>query len=128
MTPSALPDGWYTLFVAEDVDTRKPGIYQWIIGDDSYIGKYSDIGRPTRHYGRIVERKRAGQKYRPSNPDGFRRVHLALYDAITKGRKVELRILENVEPARLQERETELIRQMQPTLNGPAGGISAQGS
>jgi hypothetical protein len=124
MARSALPNGWYTLFVAEGVDTRKPGIYQWIIGKDSYIGKYSDIGRPTRHYGRIVERKRAGKKYRPSNPNGFRKVHLALHNAITKGRKVELRILENVEPESLQARETELIRQLRPTLNGPVAGNS----
>ena len=126
MTVFALPNHWYTLFVAEGVDTRKPGIYQWIIGDDSYIGKYSDIGRPTRHYGRIVERKRAGKTYRTGNPNGFRRVHLALCRAVQDERKIELRILENVEPARLQERETELIRQMRPTLNGPAGGVSAQ--
>jgi hypothetical protein len=120
MAQLALSNDWYALFVAEGVDIRRPGIYQWIIGDDSYIGKYSDISRPTRHYGRIVERMRAEKTYRPSNPNGFRRVHHALHDALTKGQRVELRILENVEPTLLQERETELIRQMRPTLNGPA--------
>ena len=109
MAQLALSNDWYALFVAEGVDIRRPGIYQWIIGDDSYIGKYSDISRPTRHYGRIVERMRDEKTYRPSNPNGFRRVQ-----------RVELRILENVEPTLLQERETELIRQMRPTLNGPA--------
>jgi hypothetical protein len=120
MTPSVLSNDWYTLLVAEGVDTRKPGIYQWIIGSDSYIGKYSDIGRPTRHHGRIVERKRTDKSYRKGNPNGFRRVHLALYEAIEGGQKIELHILENVEPEHLHERESELIRRLRPTLNGPA--------
>jgi hypothetical protein len=62
----------------------------------------------------------ANKTYRKGNPNGFRRVHLALCSAVQDERKIVLRILENVEPARLQERETELIRQMRPTLNGPA--------
>lgn len=114
-------DSWYTLSVAKDVDLSKPGIYYWVIaGGDSYIGKYSDIRRPTKHYGRIVQLHRSNGDYRKSNPRGFRRIHIALSEAVREGRTVELRILENVEPARLQERETELIRQMRPTLNGPA--------
>jgi hypothetical protein len=121
MAPTILPDSWYTLAVAKDVDLNRPGIYYWVIaGGDSYIGKYSNIRRPTKHYGRIVQLHRSNGDYRKSNPRGFRRIHIALSEAIREGRKVELRILENVEPARLQERETELIRQMQPTLNGPA--------
>ncbi|HEX4580898.1 MAG TPA: GIY-YIG nuclease family protein [Acidobacteriaceae bacterium] len=121
MAQTNLPDSWYTLCVAKDVDLNKPGIYYWVIaGGDSYIGKYSNIDRPTKHYGRIVERYRNGGNYRPGNPTGFRRVHIALSEAVKEKRKVELRILENVEPARLQEREAELICQMRPTLNGPA--------
>ena len=121
MAQSILPDSWYTLSVPKNVCLSKPGIYCWVIdGVDSYIGKYSDKKRPTQHYGHIVARKLASKTYRKSNPDGFRRVHLALCSAVQEERKIVLRILENVEPARLQERETELIRQMRPTLNGPA--------
>jgi hypothetical protein len=121
MAQTILPDPWYTLSVPEHVDLSKPGIYCWLIdGVESYIGKYSDKKRPTQHYGRIIERYRNGWNYRPGNPTGFRRVHIALSEAVEEKRKIELRILENVEPARLQERETELIRQMRPALNGPA--------
>jgi hypothetical protein len=124
MAQSILSDSWYTLSVAKDVDLSKPGIYCWVIdGVESYIGKYSDKKRPTQHYGRIVARKLARKTYRPSNPNGFRRVHVALCRAVQDERKIELRILENVEPARLQQRETELIRQMRPALNGPAVAI-----
>jgi hypothetical protein len=121
MAQSILRDPWYTLSVAKNVDLNKPGIYCWVIdGVESYIGKYSDKKRPTQHYGRIVERYRNRGNYRPGNPTGFRRVHVALSEAVEEKRKIELRILENVEPARLQERETELIRQKRPMLNGPA--------
>ena len=124
MAQSVLPDSWYTLSVAKDVDISKPGIYCWVIdGVESYIGKYSDKKRPTQHYGHIVARKLASKRYRKSNPNGFRRVHIALCCAVANKRLIELRILENVEPARLQERETELIRQKQPMLNGPAVAI-----
>jgi hypothetical protein len=124
MTLCVLPDPWYTFSIAENVDRSKPGIYCWLIdGVESYIGKYSDITRPTQHYGRIVKRKFAGGAYRKSNPNGFRRVHIALCCAVQEKREIELRILENVEPARLQERETELIRQLRPALNGSAVAI-----
>jgi hypothetical protein len=121
MAQSILHDCWYTLSVAKDVDLSKPGIYCWVIDG---VDSYSDKRRPTQHYGRIVARKLAGKTYRKSNPQGFRRVHLALCCVVQDERKIELRILENVEPARLQERETELIRQMRPTLNGPVAGNS----
>ena len=121
MTQSSLPDLWYTLFKPAGVDLDKPGIYCWVIdGVESYIGRYSDKERPTRHYGRIIERYRNGGDYRKSNPNGFRRVHIALSDAEKNGAKIELHILENVEAALLQEKETEWIQKKRPPLNGPA--------
>jgi hypothetical protein len=115
----SLPDKWFEYSVVEGVDEGKPGIYYWLIeGGDSYIGKYSSIDRPTKHYGRIVERSINLKPYRKSNPEGFRRVHIALRKAVEEERRIELRILKNADPAEINARERELIRELRPTLNG----------
>jgi hypothetical protein len=68
----SLPDKWFEYSVVEGVDEGKPGIYYWLIeGGDSYIGKYSSIDRPKKHYGRIVERSINLKPYRKSNPKAF---------------------------------------------------------
>jgi hypothetical protein len=92
------------------VSELKPGIYEWRIeGVGCYIGKYTKIDRPKSHYARKVGHLLAGRPYRPADPNGFRRIHRALAEAVTAERRITLSILENVEPGRLHAREKELI-------------------
>src|ERR1035437_4737306 len=119
-SPKKLPADWRSYVVAEGVDTELPGIYEWQIeGVGSYIGRYSDISRPTRAYDRHVENLLNDRKvYRPKNPDGYRRIHRELIKAYLEGRTVKLTILENVERANLSRRERELIIERGALLKG----------
>lgn len=114
-----LPEPWFEYSVADGVDESKPGIYQWTIeGVGSYIGKYSHIDRPRKQYGRNVERKINLKPYRRSKEEGFRRIHEALAEAVRSNRRVQLRILQNADPAELNACEQAFIRQFRPELNG----------
>ena len=73
-TPTPLPADWSTFVVADGVDCKLPGIYEWKIDGRSgmtYIGKYTRISRPKREYEVNVAHLLAGQDYRKSNPNGF---------------------------------------------------------
>jgi hypothetical protein len=114
-----LPAGWYEYAIADGVDVALPGIYQWDIhGIGVYVGKYTSIKRPTREYANNVLKLANASYYRKSKPDGYRRIHRLLEEAIQQGHKVTLTILENVDVGRLQTRETELIEQ-RGSLNDP---------
>jgi|SRR5665213_1062452 len=119
MTVITLPPDWYDYVVCDGVDTSRPGIYEWTIeGAGSYIGRYSEISRPTKAYGRHVRNLLNNvQAYRPSNSNGYRRIHRELERAHREGRRITLTILENPECERLNERERELIAE-RGTLNG----------
>jgi hypothetical protein len=115
-----LPKDWHHYVVIHGVDVKKPGIYEWQIeGVGSYIGKYSDISRPTKAYGRHVTNLLNNKKaYRRSNPDGYRRIHRELIKAHLEGRRIVLTILENAEKANINRREQELIAERVAVLNG----------
>ncbi|MEI9403563.1 hypothetical protein [Mesorhizobium argentiipisi] len=116
--PLVINPGWYTYVLNENVDEMRPGIYEWhIAGVGTYIGKYTWISRPKREYERNVLKILNGRPYRPQKPTGFRRIHRELFDAYRNGRQIRLTILENVEPALLAKRESELIAE-RGTLNG----------
>lgn len=120
--PLGLPDEWYTLIVADGIDSSKPGLYQWQIeGAGCYIGKYTHISRPRREYAANVLRLMQGRPYRLSNPHGFRRVHRALLQAHLDRRQITLTILENASPADIHKRERELISR-HGSLNDPPFG------
>jgi hypothetical protein len=117
-----LSKDWCSLVVASGVDCTKPGIYRWEIeGGGIYIGKYTNIRRPTKEYRRNVVRI---LKQLPSHhPNGrFRRIHHALAAAVTEGRRITLTILANSELGDLNRREQEFIRSEGANLNGPASG------
>ena len=89
-----------------------------IEGVGSYIGKYTQIGRPTKAYGRHVTNLLNNRKaYRPSNPNGYRRIHHELHRAHIEGRRITLRILENVDQTEINRRERQLITE-RGALNG----------
>jgi len=112
------PD-WYEYVLIEGVNESLPGIYQWTIdGRGNYIGKYKRIRRPLKEYGRNVRKILSGKDYRPSKPDGFRRIHRELAQALREGRRITLTILENVAQPRINERERELISE-RGALNDP---------
>ncbi|RWB89233.1 MAG: hypothetical protein EOQ52_12725 [Mesorhizobium sp.] len=114
-----LESGWYSYVLPENVDEKRPGIYQWNIdGVGSYIGKYTWINRPKQEYEKNILKILNGRPYRPQKPAGFRRIHRELFEAARKGLAITLTILENVEPALLNQRERELIAE-RGTLNGP---------
>ena len=116
-----LQEDWFHLEIAPGVDCSKPGIYRWTIkggvSDEVYIGKYKHFNRPKLDYGRNVTHLRNGQSYRKSNPDGFRKIHEALANAVQEGHQITLTILENPSRADINRRERELIQEY-GTLNG----------
>jgi hypothetical protein len=120
ITWKILPTNWRRLVVTDGVDLTKPGLYEWRIeGVGVYIGKYTDISRPTRAYDKHVENLLNGKmKYRPSNPTGYRRIHHALIKAHLEGRQVTLTIIENAEKVNINYRERTLILERNATLNG----------
>ena len=78
-------------------------IYMWEIIDlnGDLIGKYvgkakGGTKRPYKHYKRNVKRLLAGLPYRKSNPNGYRKIHIALGNAVRNGFKIKLSILCNV--------------------------------
>jgi hypothetical protein len=80
---SDLPDGWFSIEVAAGVDCSRPGLDEWHIeGVGSYIGKFKRIGRPTQEYGRNVLRLLRREAYRKGKPEGFRRIHRELAEAV----------------------------------------------
>lgn len=112
-------DRWIPLKVADGARWDKPGLYEWkILGVGSYIGQYSHISRPLKHYSRNVRNLLAGKSYRKGNPKGFRRIHHELADAVVAGTTIKLIILENPPRRKINQRERELIAK-RGTLNGP---------
>jgi hypothetical protein len=112
-----LPPGWFKSEESPGVDCSLQGIYVWTIdGVGTYVGRYTSITRPRRHYASIVMRLLNGQPYRKSKPDRFRRIHHALASAVKNGNRITLIILENPPADELNARERELIRQI-GTLN-----------
>jgi hypothetical protein len=108
---SRLPDGWFTLEMANGADCSRPGLYEWHIeGMGSYIGKFKRIRRPTKEYGRNVLRLLRREAYRKSKPEGVRRIHHELAEAVRLGRRIRLIILENPPLREINRREQELIR------------------
>jgi len=120
---SALPPNWYRETIESGVSPELPGIYEWRIeGVGCYIGQYTRVRRPRRHYSRNLTRMFAGLPYRKSKPDGFRLIHHALADAIRKRRTVTLILLENqVSKVDRNHREQELI--MERKAEAAAGGL-----
>jgi hypothetical protein len=118
----SLPRDWYICVVADGVDKKKPGIYEWRIeGVGTYIGKFTRIRRPTKEYGRNVMNLLNEKPYRRGNKDGFRRIHRALERAHREGREIRLTILENVDKPVLNRSEHELIKE-RGSLNDPPFG------
>ena len=127
MNKSVLSKNWHEYFVVEGVQENLPGIYKWEIeGVGSYIGKYKSIRRPTKEYGRNVRRLLNEKPYRKGKPGGYRRIHRALAEAVQHGRRITLRILENVDESHICAREAELIK-LRGNLNGPARSMSSSG-
>ena len=78
-------------------DETKPLIYAWFLQNHIYVGKSDDgASRPLKHYKRNVERYFRGEPYRPGNPNGWRKVHLAMIEAVKDGEEIRLKLVENV--------------------------------
>jgi hypothetical protein len=87
------------------VDQSRPLIYMWEIWAENgtllgrYVGKASrGSRRPLSHYKRNVMNILDGRPYRKGKPDGYRRVHRMLAEAMSSGHRVRLSLLRNVEP------------------------------
>lgn len=115
---ATIPGTWYRLSILEGVNTSRPGIYEWRIeGAGSYIGRYSFSSRAFGDYARHVRDQHRGGIYKPSNPDGWRRIHRELYAAVLDGREIELIFVENCSLDQLNARER-VHRMDRGTLNG----------
>jgi hypothetical protein len=117
-----LPADWFGYICNEGVSEDKPGIYEWKIGGvGCYIGKYSRISRPKKEYGRNIVRLLNKLPYRKSKPNDYRSIHRALGEAVENRIHIELCILENVGPSKLNARERALIEQRR--REAAAGGL-----
>ena len=113
-----LPDAWYSLTIADGADSDFPGLYEFEIeGVGSYIGKYTNLSQRRKLYSRNVCNLLNGKPHRKGKPEGFRRIHHALADAVRAGKTIKLIILENPSREKIYRRERELIG-LRGTLNG----------
>jgi|UPI0006ACE9C1 hypothetical protein len=85
------------------VDETKPLLYLWQIEDENGVVLYRYVGksergasRPLTQYRRNVANHLAGRPYRKGKPDAFRAVHLRMSDAVAKGHRITLYLLQNV--------------------------------
>lgn len=90
-------------FNPNGVDQNKALIYKWEIRDAEgqlrglYIGKAkAGAERPLKHYRRNVRRLLAGKPYRASNPEGYRKSHRAMANAVDNGYTVGLSFVCNI--------------------------------
>ncbi|HEX7751125.1 MAG TPA: hypothetical protein VF440_01870 [Novosphingobium sp.] len=112
---------WFTIRFIDEASLDLPGIYRWEIdGIEVYVGRYTRASRPLREYRNNVARIHDSRPYRRADPDGFRTIHRALAQAALERRQIELVILENCHPDRLNERERWHIAQLSDAhrLNG----------
>lgn len=119
MRPPSYPVDWFELIERTGFNRELPGLYVWEISSAGrYVGRYSKISRPLKHYPRIVYRLQNGLPYRPQNPSGFRRIHHALVAAIEEGRPIALHLWSNCTKEDLASAERALIDELSPELNG----------
>lgn len=92
-------------FEFSGVDQNRPLIYMWEIwaADGTILGRYvgkasRGARRPLSHYKRNVINILDGKPYRRGRPDGYRRVHRMLAQAMSCGHRVRLSLLTNIEP------------------------------
>ncbi len=113
-----VPEEWCKVVVCPGVDCTKPGIYRWEIEMAGvYIGKYSNISRPTQEYRRNVVRILNNQRSHHAN-GLFRRVHHALAKAVKDGSQITLTILANAKGIEQNCLERSFIRSENANLNG----------
>ncbi|MBK0115611.1 MULTISPECIES: hypothetical protein [unclassified Delftia] len=87
------------------IDENMALIYMWEIRRfdtnellGRYVGKAArGAKRPRKHYSRNVSNRLLGRPYRKSEPNGYRRVHIALADAERQQHTVTLQFLCNVQ-------------------------------
>ncbi|GAB7536947.1 hypothetical protein [Burkholderia sp. 3C] len=115
------------LLIRVDVNEAMALLYKWEIHNPKtgvvlarYIGKaVRGSRRPLHHYERNVRRLIAGLPYRRSKPNGFRRIHRALAEAVYGGNLITLTLLRNVLPDEdINEAERLAIRAWDCSLNG----------
>lgn len=99
-------------------DEHGPMIYVWRVGADVYVGKsINGVGRAVREYHNNVRKMLAGQPYRKSKPDAWRRVHRRLHAAMLAGETITLELIPSTLEDLLKDEER-LIRELGATLNG----------
>jgi hypothetical protein len=90
----------------------------------NYVGKATNLKSRLAEYLRNVSKIESGKPYRKGNPDGFRRIHLALASAKKSGRTAKWEVLEFTDAGNLLlEAERRWIVTISPKLNGRAIGV-----
>jgi hypothetical protein len=90
-------------FDPKDVVLDQPLIYKWTITDDAgmtvgvYVGKAKGgEDRARTQYGRNVNNLLTGKPYRKGKETAFRKVHVALAEAVKQGHNIKLEFVCNV--------------------------------
>lgn len=98
---------------------KKGVIYRWeIFAGNERVGVYIGLTEkqtPEARIGKYVYRVEAlqlGSPYLPTKPDGYRKIHRALVEAMHQGHRVVLTLISSIQPGMsLAELESALIRQ-----------------
>jgi hypothetical protein len=113
----------YTMTVDPNgVSETAPLVYMFDVTFDGqthrYVGKsVNGSRRPRKDYAAVVSRLMNGAPYRKGNPDGFRRVHRVMAEALRAGGFIHLTLVENCTEDRLNRREREIAQEVGANLN-----------
>ena len=112
-----LDESWMKKEIANGVEPKSSGLYQWSIERvGAYIGHSVNLDTVAQKYKNNVERYLAGLEYHNKGRD-FRPIHRALAKAAKDNRKIILTLLENVEAKADRElRKIELISELRAEL------------
>jgi hypothetical protein len=85
-----------SVLVMPGIDATKSGIVAVIVdGGGIHIGKYTNLSNYTKELSQNVGNYVDGRPYRENNPDGFRRIHKALGEAVKVSAAISFVLMAN---------------------------------
>ena len=85
-----------SVLVMPGIDLAKSGIAAIIVdGGGIHIGKYTSLSTYTKELSQNVGKYIEGRPYRENNPDGFRRIHRALGEAVKVKASISVVLMQN---------------------------------
>ena len=90
------PSDASSVLVMPEIDLAKSGIVAIIVdGGGIHIGKYTSLSTYIKELSQNVGNYIEGRPYRENNPDGFRRIHRALGEAVKVKAAISIVLMNN---------------------------------